>query len=210
MKKTVNKISIYIILPFHILFLQIKTMNMLKDHVTPTESEGVSSTKESDQDTSPAPKKKFPVPVDIVKQKGATTSSNHSRMEGLRKQHFAELLGSIKDMRPEKEYQKLADNLKMFGLYIVMERVYITCLNVQPAQSPPAQGNIGHFQLNLDKYNFLHQKTYECGPQKSKLRMISSKYLNILNPLHMEVLLNLVQFLVWQEYNNMAEEKIAV
>ena len=113
-------------------------------------------------------------------------------MHGLKGQHFLDLLGLIKScyLRPNKQLQVK----KMFGIYLVMNRVYFTCLHIDSNDSEENLLDLAVF-VNLIGLADTERNTSIAR----SLNMNCSKYLDIYKPHHLQAFLMLMQNMVWNE-----------
>ena len=156
--------------------------------ITPSESDHTAGTSEE------PPQKR----IKTLEEK-TMGADYRGRMSNLKTQHFMELLCAIRDTQFNQHEQPRNDQTKCFGLYIVMHRVYLTCLNVESTKP----------LTDIVKSSFIRNDDFHGHNQKGwKLRLVCSKYLNIFKPAHFRALVAYLHFLVLHEYKHITYNKI--
>ena len=124
---------------------------------------------------------------------GTTKKSLHvnDRMKDLHEQHFMQLLACLKCYSAEKTF----DNLKAFGMYVVMNRVYFTAVYLVPNNE----------ELTADHVNFLNAKNTGSGSRSLtcsqsfsdvQYHMMQTRGLNWLNAEHCRAMFTFIRYLI--------------
>ena len=133
-----------------------------------------------------------------------------TRLGSLKTQHFIELLASIREKTSDLDYSvdDMPSNVRMYGMYVVMNRVYLTCLLVHHEEDQQAdhdRDEIDVFGQKLKAINFLQD--LNCAnyakfwPNKGyRFEVLYSEYLDIFKPGHLKALLTFVNFLAYYDY----------
>ena len=122
-----------------------------------------------------------------------TDGQVNSRMKGINEQHFLQLLATLKCYTvPEKS----KNNVKAFGMYVVMNQVYFTALHVASDLSSadpvkflfaPNTGNCR--DVNLPEFSHKDLKGV-------KYHMMQTRGLNWLNAEHCKAMIAFTQYLM--------------
>ena len=123
----------------------------------------------------------------------------NSRMKGLHEQHFLQLLGCLKSYRTPAR-----NNMKSFGMYVVMNNVYFTSLYVGNKDRP-------HHEISehQDPIKFIYARNSGRCPSVNErapgmmedlqYHMLRTKGLNWLNFEHCKAMLAFTQYLILRE-----------
>ena len=135
---------------------------------------------------------------DKEKEEEKEESKKDSRMDSLWTQHFIELLCMLRAGNDlcNHDYFPCGDGAHIFGLYIVRNKIYITCLAISNSGEYPDMCNIN---LPLSIFaNYKDSKDYfDSNKAGYRFAQFCFPPLNVFNVDHFKALLQFVKYLVW-------------
>ena len=120
-----------------------------------------------------------------------------SRLNQLKTQHFLEMFLSLRDKLNHVNGNEYIRGRKGFGFYVVMNKVFVCCLNMMKNNKELSYSDRADFCSESESL------AYKKHSEKQEyFEMKCAPYLDIFNPVHFRALMMYIQFLVWHEYTN--------
>ena len=126
----------------------------------------------------------------------------HSILSSLKTHHFTHLLCCLRNPKIPEDPVVVPPKTQLFGIYVAMHRVYITCLDVHSNSIPLDRTTASKRDLYFIN---MHESSQFKATNKSqqfnqRFRLLGNRYLNFLKPTHFKALMDFLLYMSWHAY----------